>query len=237
MPQPGAASPASHRGTHSRLTRRGPEETPAGLGGSDELQGHPAGGWGVPSSLCDADPPGRCSLSGTILERDPIAVARPALLALGTRSTHGSRAVYLSSMWAKVRCGISVPFVSVFFGKGRRKKKIKQSAGIGGTLVRAGKLFRSSLTQPLGSPTFTSGKDRASGQDAKFPFAVRLFRAPWGGRSGCGLCWELGMSGWSLSRICPLCSRTPSLSIPGSLCLYLLRYYFSITCGANRLFD
>lgn len=81
------------------------------------------------------------------------------------------------------------------------------------------------------------GKDRASGQDAKFPFAVRLFPAPSGGRSGCGLCWELGMSGWSLSRICPLCSRTPSLSIPGSLCLYLLRYYFSITCGANRLFD
>lgn len=37
-------------------------------------------------------------MSGTILERDPIAVARPALLALGTRSMHGSRAVYLSSM-------------------------------------------------------------------------------------------------------------------------------------------
>lgn len=158
MPQPGAASLASHRGTRSRLTQRGAEEPQAGLGGCDELQRHPEGGEGVPSSLCDADPSGRSSMSGTILERDPIAVARPALLALGTRSMHGSRAVYLSSMWVKVQCGISVPFVSVFFGRGRRKKKNKTKCWNRRNSCQSSEIVPQLFNTALGQPHVYLGK-------------------------------------------------------------------------------
>lgn len=49
------------------------------------------------------------------------------------------------------------------------------------TLVKGEKLFRSCLTQLH----VYLGKDRASRQDVKFIFAVRLFRALFRGRNGC----------------------------------------------------